>query len=184
MATVKALTVNQAAELLGVSISKVYADIRKGIITGHKGANRKFILDIEDIIVKPVITYTQTQERGYNPRQRRWGACSLTNCKHIFGFHYKAVYGNINPQDLEIIEHNLEDPQDIPNAFNKNLVIAILREENKELTQQNKQILENHKIALENSRDLQNIIAENQTQLLRIITEGFQILTEARAPNP
>ena len=145
MATVKALTVNQAAELLGVSISKVYADIRKGIITGHKGANRKFILDIEDI---------------------------------------KAVYGNINPQNLEIIEHNLEDPQDIPNAFNKNLVIAILREENKELTQQNRQILENHKIALENSRDLQNIIAENQTQLLRIITEGFQILTEARAPNP
>ena len=143
--TVKALTVNQVAELLGISVSKIYADIRKGIITAHKGPSSKFILDIEDI---------------------------------------KAVYGDINPQDLEVLEHNLEDPQDMPNTFNKSLVITILREENKELTEQNKLILENHKIALENSRDLQHIIAENQTQLLQIITEGFQILTEARAPNP
>ena len=143
--TVKALTVNQVAELLGISVSKIYADIRKGIITPQKGPSRKFILEIEDI---------------------------------------KAVYGNISPQDLEVLEHNLEDPQDMPNAFNKSLVITILRQENKELTEQNKQILENHKIALENSRDLQHIIAENQTQLLRIITEGFQILTEAKAPNP
>ena len=29
------------------------------------------------------------QGRGYNPRQRRWGSCSLTNCKHIFGIYYK-----------------------------------------------------------------------------------------------
>ena len=145
MATVKALTVNQVAELFGISLSKIYADIRKGIITAHKGPSGKFILQIEDI---------------------------------------KAIYGDINPQDLEVIEYNLEDPKDMPNTFNKNLVIAILRQENRELTEQNKQILENHKIALENSRDLQQIIAENQTQLLQIITEGFQILIDAREPNP
>ena len=28
--------------------------------------------------------------RGYNPRQRRWGRCSLTNCSHIFGLYYKT----------------------------------------------------------------------------------------------
>ncbi|MDD9974367.1 MAG: helix-turn-helix domain-containing protein [Candidatus Poribacteria bacterium] len=145
MATVKALTVNQVAELFGISVSKIYADIRKGIITAHKGPSSKFILEIEDI---------------------------------------KTVYGDIDPQDLEVIEHNLEDPKNMPNTFNKNLVIAILRQENRELTEQNKQILENHKIALENSRDLQQIIAENQTQLLQLITEGFQVLTQAREPNP
>lgn len=145
MATVKALTVNQVAELLGISVSKIYADIRKEIITAHKGPSGKFILEIDDI---------------------------------------KAIYGDIDPQDLEVIEHNLEDPKNMPNTFNKNLVIAILRQENRELTAQNKQILENHKIALENSRDLQQIIAENQTQLLQIITEGFQILIDAREPNP
>lgn len=144
MATVKALTVNQVAELLGISISKIYADIRKKIIPAQKGPRGKFILEIEDI---------------------------------------KAIYGDIDPQDLEVIEHNLEDPQDMPNTFNKNLVIAILRQENRELTEQSKQILENHKIALENSRDLQQIIAENQTQLLQLITEGFQVLTAAREPN-
>ena len=145
MATVKALTVNQVAELLGISVSKIYADIRKEIITAHKGPSGKFILEIDDI---------------------------------------KTVYGDIDPQDLEVIEYNLEDPKNMPNTFNKNLVIAILRQENRELTAQNKQILENHKIALENSRDLQQIIAENQTQLLQLITEGFQVLTEAREPNP
>lgn len=145
MATVKALTVNQVAELFGISVSKIYADIRKGIITAHKGPSSKFILEIADI---------------------------------------KAIYGDIDPQDLEVIEHNLEDPKNMPNTFNKNLVIAILRQENRELTEQNKQILENHKIALENSRDLQQIIAENQTQLLQLITEGFQVLIEAREPNP
>ena len=145
MATVKALTVNQTAKLLGISVSKIYADIRKKIIPAQKGVRGKFILEIEDI---------------------------------------KAVYGDISPQDLEAIEHNLEDPHDMPNTFNKNLVIAILRQENRELTEQNKQILENHKIALENSRDLQQIIAENQTQLLQLITESFQILTETREPNP
>ena len=145
MATVKALTVNQIAELFGLSLSKIYADIRNGIITAHKGPSGKFILEIEDI---------------------------------------KAIYGDIDPQDLEVIEHTLEDPKDMPNTFDKNLVIAILRQENRELTEQNKQILENHKIALENSRDLQQIIAENQTQLLQIITEGFQILIDAREPNP
>lgn len=145
MTTVKALTVNQVAELFGISLSKIYADIRKGIITAHKGPSGKFILEIDDI---------------------------------------KAIYGDIDPQDLEVIEYNLEDPKDMPNTFNKNLVIAILRQENRELTEQNKQILENHKIALENSRDLQQIIAENQTQLLQIITEGFQILIDAREPNP
>ena len=41
-------------------------------------------------IVKPVITYTLKEGRGYNPRQRGWGVCSLTNCKHIFGFYYKG----------------------------------------------------------------------------------------------
>ena len=41
-----------------------------------------------DIIVKPVITYTLTKWRGYNPRQRWYGVCSLMNCKLIFGFHY------------------------------------------------------------------------------------------------
>ena len=145
MATVKALTVNQVAELFGISVSKIYADIRKEIITAHKGPSGKFILEIDDI---------------------------------------KTVYGDIDPQDLEVIEYNLEDPKNMPNTFNKNLVIAILRQENRELTAQNKQILENHKIALENSRDLQQIIAENQTQLLQLITEGFQVLTEAREPNP
>ena len=145
MAAVKALTINQAAELLGISVSKIYADIKKGIITPQKDSGGKFILEIEDI---------------------------------------KAVYRDFNPQDLEILEHSLEDPHDIPRAFNKNLVIAILRQENRELTEQSKQILENHKIALENSRDLQHIIAENQTQLLQIITEGFQILIEARRSNP
>ena len=35
------------------------------------------------------ITYTPKQGRGYNPRQQWWGSCSLTNCKHIFGFYYK-----------------------------------------------------------------------------------------------
>ena len=30
------------------------------------------------------------KRRGYNPRQRRWGRCSLTNCPHIFGFYYKV----------------------------------------------------------------------------------------------
>lgn len=145
MATVKALTVNQVAELLGISVSKIYADIRKEIITAHKGPSGKFILEIDDI---------------------------------------KTVYGDIDPQDLEVIEHNLEDPKNMPNTFNKNLVIAILRQENRQLTAQNKQILENHKIALENSRDLQQIIAENQTQLLQLITEGFQVLIEAREPNP
>ena len=145
MATVKALTVNQTAKLLGISVSKIYADIRKKIIPAQKGAHGKFILEIEDI---------------------------------------KAVYGDISPQDLEDLGHNLEDPHDMPNAFNKSLVITILRQENKELAEQNKQILENHKIALENSRDLQQIIAENQTQLLQLITESFQILTETRAPNP
>ena len=29
------------------------------------------------------------KRRGYNPRQRRWGRCSLTNCPHIFGLYYK-----------------------------------------------------------------------------------------------
>ena len=145
MAAVKALTINQAAELLGISVSKIYADIKKGIITPQKDSGGKFILEIEDI---------------------------------------KAVYRDFNPQDLEILEHSLEDPHDIPRAFNKNLVIAILRQENRELTEQSKQILENHKIALENSRDLQHIIAESQTQLLQIITEGFQILIEARRSNP
>ena len=145
MAAVKALTINQAAELLGISVSKIYADIKKGIITPQKDSGGKFILEIEDI---------------------------------------KVVYRDFNPQDLEILEHSLEDPHDIPRAFNKNLVIAILRQENRELTEQSKQILENHKIALENSRDLQHIIAESQTQLLQIITEGFQILIEARRSNP
>ena len=145
MAAVKALTINQAAELLGISVSKIYADIKKGIITPQKDSGGKFILGIEDI---------------------------------------KAVYRDFNPQDLEILEHSLEDPHDIPRAFNKNLVIAILRQENKALVEQSKQILENHKIALENSRDLQHIIAENQTQLLQIITEGFQILIDARQTNP
>ena len=28
------------------------------------------------------------KRRGYNPRQRRWGRCSLTNCPHIFGLYY------------------------------------------------------------------------------------------------
>ncbi len=46
---------------------------------------------IANLIVKPVITYTLTQGRGYNPRQRWWGVCSLTNCKHIFGFYYKII---------------------------------------------------------------------------------------------
>ncbi|MYC78522.1 hypothetical protein F4X10_22390 [Candidatus Poribacteria bacterium] len=82
------------------------------------------------------------------------------------------------------MEHSLEDPHNIPRALSKNLVIAILRQENRALAEQNKQILENHKMVLENSRDLQHIIAENQTQLLRIITEGFQILVEARRTNP
>ena len=31
------------------------------------------------------------KRRGYNPRQRRWGRCSLTNCPHIFGLYYNAV---------------------------------------------------------------------------------------------
>lgn len=145
MTTIKALTISQVAELLGISVSKIYADIRKGIIEAHKGPSGKFILEIDDI---------------------------------------KAVYGDIDLQDLAVIEQNLEDPPNMPNAFNKSLVITILREENRELAEQNKQILENHKIALENSRDLQQIIAENQTQLLQLITEGFQVLTEARQPNP
>ena len=43
------------------------------------------------LIVKPVITYTPTQWRGYKPRQRRWGSFSLANCKHIFGIYYKLT---------------------------------------------------------------------------------------------
>ena len=31
------------------------------------------------------------KRRGYNPRQRRWGRCSLTNCPHIFGLYYKLT---------------------------------------------------------------------------------------------
>ncbi len=42
-----------------------------------------------EFIVNPVITYTPKEGRGYNPRQRPWGSCSLTNCKHIFRFYYK-----------------------------------------------------------------------------------------------
>ena len=34
-----------------------------------------------------------TQGRGYNPRQRRWGTCSLANCKRIFGFYYNSPIG-------------------------------------------------------------------------------------------
>ena len=49
MATVKVLTINQAAELLGISISKIYADIKKGIITPDKNASGKFILGIEEV---------------------------------------------------------------------------------------------------------------------------------------
>ncbi len=90
MATVKALTVNQTAELLGISVSKIYADIKKGVIKPRKDSGGKFVLEIEDI---------------------------------------KAVYGDFNTQDLDIFEHSLEDPHDIPRAFNKNLVIAILRQE-------------------------------------------------------
>ena len=30
------------------------------------------------------------KRRGYNPRQRRWGRCSLTNCPHIFGLYYNC----------------------------------------------------------------------------------------------
>ena len=30
------------------------------------------------------------KRRGYNPRQRGWGRCSLTNCPHIFGLYYKS----------------------------------------------------------------------------------------------
>ena len=41
------------------------------------------------VIVKSIIIYTPTKGRGYNPRQRRGDFCSLTNCKHIFGFYYK-----------------------------------------------------------------------------------------------
>ena len=44
------------------------------------------------IIVKSIIIYTPTKGRGYNPRQRRRGdLCSLTNCKHIFGFYYNCL---------------------------------------------------------------------------------------------
>ena len=144
MATVKALTINQAAELLGISISKIYADIKKGIITPDKNASGKFILGIEEV---------------------------------------KEVYGGFNSQDLEALEHSLESADDMPNVFNKSLVISILRQENKALTEQNKQLLENQKIALENSRDLQRIIAENQVQLLQLMTEGFQVLIGSRSPD-
>ena len=145
MATVKALSINQAAELLGISVSKIYADIKKGIITPEENPSGKFMLGIEEI---------------------------------------RAVYGSFNPQDLEVLEQSLENAHDMPDAFNKSLVIAILRQENKALIERNRQLLENQKIALENSRDLQQIIAENQTQLLQLITEGFQILIEARSTDP
>ena len=119
-----------------------------------------------------------TSRKGYHA-QKDSGGKFILEIEDI-----KAAYGDFSTQDLEILEHSLEDPHDIPRAFNKNLVIAILRQENKALAEQSKQILENHKIVLENSRDLQHIIAENQTQLLRIITEGFQILEETRRTNP
>ena len=54
------------------------------------------------VIVKPVIIYTPTQERGYNPRQRRWGVCSVTNCKHIFGFYYKSRESEFPPTRIVI----------------------------------------------------------------------------------
>ena len=33
------------------------------------------------------------KRRGYNPRQRGWGRCSLTNCPHIFGLYYNIDEG-------------------------------------------------------------------------------------------
>ena len=145
MATVKTLTINQAAELLDISISKIYADIKKGIITPDKNPSGKFVLSIEDI---------------------------------------KTVYGNFNPQDLEILDQNLDNAHDMPSAFNKSLVISILRQENKALTEQNKLLLENQKIALENSKNLQLIIAENQAQLLQLLTEGFHIFMGSKQADP
>ena len=40
-------------------------------------------------IVKPIITYTPTEGRGYKPRQRRRGVSRFLKCSHIFGLYYK-----------------------------------------------------------------------------------------------
>ena len=40
-------------------------------------------------IIRKAYNYLDAlKRRGYNPRQRRWGRCSLTNCPHIFGLYY------------------------------------------------------------------------------------------------
>ena len=69
-----------------------------------------------EFIVKPTITYTPAEGRGYKPRQRRWGSPSLTNYQHIFGLYYKAevvleaLRGESSQAEL-CRRHNLSEQQ-------------------------------------------------------------------------
>ena len=64
----------------------------------------------------PFLFYSKTynyldalKRRGYNPRQRRWGRCPLTNCPHIFGFYYNGGRRLAVSCQLSVVSYQLSE---------------------------------------------------------------------------